>query len=191
MGKHSHTLKTLRAIALEHGAAGHPDLASLARELGRVVHQNTSLSTALAGAFSTRSQAFRCWPLAERRKPPINMILMAWSPNHVTAVHQHTGLWSLELTLVGAIEVQSYSRSAESGALREERRDWLGPGDSIWFEDSSHPLHRARNLSSRDTALTLRIFGGDVSSRVDPVQAVSRDPLPTPPGRNAPGVQPR
>lgn len=188
MGKHSHTLKTLRGLALEHAAAGQPDLASLARELGRIVHQSTSISAALAGAFSTRSQPFRCWSLAERRKPPVSVILMAWSPNHVTAVHQHAGLWALELTLVGAIEVQSYSRDAESGALREGRRDWLGPGDSTWFEDSSHPLHRGRNLSSRDTALTLRISGGHASQRVASARA-PRDPLLTTPGRSAPGVQ--
>ena len=47
MGKYS--LKNLRDIALEYGRVEHPDLASMARELGRVVHRGApALSARLA-----------------------------------------------------------------------------------------------------------------------------------------------
>jgi predicted metal-dependent enzyme (double-stranded beta helix superfamily) len=122
MGKYLHTLKTLREIALEHGAAEQPDLALMARELG-----------------------------------------MAWPPNHMTPVHDHAGLWGLEVTLLGALEVQSYQRDPDSGDLRELGRDWLGPGDGTWFEGGDNHAHRCRNLSQRDTALTLHVYGGDLA----------------------------
>lgn len=189
MGKHSHTLKILRAIALEHGAVAQPDLASLARELGRAVHQNMAIFIARADALSTQRRRFRCWSLAERRMPPLRVILTAWPANHVTTMDDHTGQWGLEMTLVGAIEVQSYSR-CETGTLRAGRRDWLGPGDSSWFEQNDDQLQRSRNLSSRGIALTLRVVGGDLSRQVACAQARSAGSQAAP-GRSRPTIQPR
>ena len=163
MGKHLHTLKTLRAIALEHAAAEHPDLATMARELGRVVHQDAqALSTRLAPLLK-RQRGFERWLLAERRKPAVSVLVMAWPPNHRTPVHDHAGLWGLEVALLGALEVQSYVRDPLSGDLRMQRRDWLGPGDSSWFESGENHVHRCRNLSGHDMALTLHVYGGELS----------------------------
>ena len=163
MGKRLNTLRALRAIALEHGAAEQPDLASMARELGRVVHQD---GAALAGHLTTlrtRQRGFERWLLAERSKPPISVLVMAWPPNYLTPVHDHAGLWGLEVALVGALEVQSYARDPVSGDLRMQGRDWLGPGDGTWFEGDQHHAHRCRNLSKQDTALTLHVYGGDLA----------------------------
>jgi len=163
MGKHSNTLKTLRAIALEHGAAEQPDLASMARELGRVVHQDASTLAARLAPLRTRQRGFERWLLAERSKPALSVLMMAWPPNHHTPVHDHAGLWGLEITLHGALEVQSYARDPVSGDLRMLGRDWLGPGDGTWFEGDQHHAHRCRNLSRHDTALTLHVYGGDLA----------------------------
>lgn len=163
MGKHSNTLKTLRAIALEHASTTQPDLASMARELGRVVHQDASaLADRLAG-LGARQRGFARWLLAERNKPPVSVLVLAWPPNHLTPVHDHAGLWGLEMTLVGALEVQSYARDPDSGDLRAQGRDWLGPGDGTWFEGDRNHVHRCRNLSRHDTALTLHVYGGDLA----------------------------
>lgn len=163
MGKYSHTLKTLRAIALEHGAAEQPDLALMARELGRVVHQNASALSDRLTPLRLRQRGFERWLLAERRKPAISVLVMAWPPNHLTPVHDHAGLWGLEMTLHGALEVQSYTRDPQSGDLRLLGRDWLGPGDGAWFEGDPNHVHRCRNLSRHDTALTLHVYGGDLA----------------------------
>jgi predicted metal-dependent enzyme (double-stranded beta helix superfamily) len=163
MGKHSNTLKILRAIALEHGAAEQPDLASMARELGRVVHQDGLALAERLAPLRARQRGFERWLLAERRKPALSVLVMAWPPNHHTPVHDHAGLWGLELALHGALEVQSYARDPVSGDLRMHGRDWLGPGDGTWFEGDQHHAHRCRNLSRYDTALTLHVYGGDLA----------------------------
>jgi predicted metal-dependent enzyme (double-stranded beta helix superfamily) len=163
MGKHQHTLKTLRAIALEHAASAQPDLASMARDLGCVVHQDaTALATRLA-SLRSRKLGFERWLLAERSKPPISVLVLAWPPNHLTPVHDHAGLWGLEMTLVGALEVQSYTRDASTGDLRLHGRDWLGPGDGTWFDGDRNHAHRCRNLSRFDTALSLHVYGGNLA----------------------------
>jgi predicted metal-dependent enzyme (double-stranded beta helix superfamily) len=163
MGKHQHTLKTLRAIALEHAASAQPDLASMARELGRVVHQDASALAARLASLRTRQRGFERWLLTERSKPPISVLVLAWPPNHLTPVHGHAGLWGLEMTLVGALEVQSYTRDDATGDLRLHGRDWLGPGDGTWFEGDRNHAHRCRNLSRHDTALSLHVYGGDLA----------------------------
>jgi predicted metal-dependent enzyme (double-stranded beta helix superfamily) len=163
MGKQPNTLKTLRAIALEHGASEQPDLASMARELGRVVHQDGATLTARLASLRTRQRGFERWLLAERSKPALSVLVMAWPPNHLTPVHDHAGLWGLEITLHGALEVQSYARDPLTGDLRIQGRDWLGPGDGTWFEGDQRHAHRCRNLSRYDTALTLHVYGGDLA----------------------------
>jgi predicted metal-dependent enzyme (double-stranded beta helix superfamily) len=163
MGKPRHTLKTLRAIALEHAGVARPDLASMARELGQVVHQDAS---ALATRFSRlrrHGTDLERWMLVQRSKPPVSVMVMAWPPNYSTPVHDHAGLWGLELTLVGALEVQSWSRDPASGDLHALGRDWLGPADGTWFEGDQNHVHRCRNLSGHDMALTLHVYGGELS----------------------------
>jgi predicted metal-dependent enzyme (double-stranded beta helix superfamily) len=91
------------------------------------------------------------------------VLVMAWPPNHLTPVHDHGGLWGMEVTLLGALEVQSYERDPASGDLRALKRDWLGPGDGTWFEGGDSHAHRCRNLSQHDTALTLHVYGGDLA----------------------------
>ena len=90
-------------------------------------------------------------------------MVMAWPANHCTPLHNHAGLWGLELTLVGALEMQSWRRDPSSGDLCALGRDWLSPGDGIWFEGGQEHLHRCRNLSQNETALTLHVYGGDLT----------------------------
>jgi predicted metal-dependent enzyme (double-stranded beta helix superfamily) len=163
MGKQTRILKALREIAVDHGSAAQPDLASMARELGRVVHQDSLALASRLEPLRTRQRGFERWLLAERSKPSLSVLVMAWPANHLTPVHDHAGLWGLEMTLVGALEVQSFARDPASGELSMQGRDWLGPGDSSWFEGGPQHAHRCRNLSQRDTALTLHVYGGDLT----------------------------
>ncbi len=160
MGKPRQILKTLRALALEHASVAQPDLAAMARDLGQVVHRDGSeLATRLARLRRGGSNLER-WLLVQRNKPALSVMVMAWPANHRTPVHDHAGLWGLELTLVGALEVQSWSRHPDSGELHGLRHDWLGPGDGTWFEGDQNHVHRCRNLSQHETALTLHVYGG-------------------------------
>lgn len=162
MGKPRHTLKTLRAMALEHASVAQPDLAAMARELGQLVHQDSAALASRLVRLSGQRRELERWVLAQRSKPAVSVMVMAWPPNHRTPVHDHAGLWGLELTLVGALEVQSWTRNPDTGELRDLGRSWLGPGDGTWFEGDQNHVHRCRNLSQHETALTLHVYGGEL-----------------------------
>lgn len=163
MGTHRHILKTLRTIALEHAHSAHPDLASMARELGRVVHQDaSSLATRLA-SLCQRRRGFERFLLTRRNKPPLSVWAVAWPPNHASALREHGNAWGLEVALVGALEVQSCQRDAASGELVLRDRTWLGPGDGTWFDGSTQQLRRCRNLSRQETALSLHVYGDELA----------------------------
>ncbi|HEY8683394.1 MAG TPA: cysteine dioxygenase family protein, partial [Rhodanobacter sp.] len=151
----------------------------------RVVHQDSHVLSSRLVPLRARQRGFERWLLAERSKPAISVLVMAWPPNHLTPVHDHAGLWGLELTLLGALEVQSYARDPLSGDLRMQGRDWLGPGDGTWFEGAEHHAHRCRNLSQHDTALTLHVYGGDLAQYFAYEQASPTGPWIAQPRRTA------
>ena len=88
--KHSmHTLKALRDIAFDLGVGKHPDLAAMARELGRVVHRDGAALNEGLKELRTRERGFERWLLATRGKPGVSILVMAWPANHATPVHDH------------------------------------------------------------------------------------------------------
>ncbi|WP_243042629.1 cysteine dioxygenase [Dyella sedimenti] len=156
-------LKALREIAFDYGVGEHPDLATMARELSRAILQHkTSLQHDLA-SLRTRGKGFERWLVAQRSKPAISVLVMAWPANYATPIHDHAGLWGLELALHGALEVESWDRDPHGNILRQVGRDWLGPGDASWFDADDRYAHRCRNLSRHETALTLHVYGGDLA----------------------------
>lgn len=163
MAKHMQHLKALREIAFDYGVSEHPDLASMARELSCSVYQN---KPALAGDLAdlrAPNKGFERWLVARRSKPDVSVLVMAWPANHATPIHDHDGLWGLELALHGALEVESWDHDADGKILRMSGRDWLGPGDVTWFDADDRHAHRCRNLSRHETALTLHVYGGDLA----------------------------
>ena len=163
MAKHMQHLKALRDIAFDYGVGEHPDLATMARELSRQVFQNqTALANDVAD-LRTRNRGFERWLVSQRGKQGISVLVMAWPANYATPIHDHDGLWGLELALHGALEVESWDRGTDGKILRQTGRDWLGPGDATWFDADDQYAHRCRNLSRHETALTLHVYGGDLA----------------------------
>ncbi|BFI95047.1 MAG: hypothetical protein RSP_05570 [Rhodanobacter sp.] len=158
MGNDMHSLKNLRKIALEYGRVEHPDLATMARDLGRVVHGDASALPARLAAVHRRGIDVRL--LLERRQPALRVLVRAWPPGERMPLLDHASGWGLELTLHGALEWQSYQRDPHSGELEAQGRNWLGPGDAQWFERDAGRAHRCRNLSRHDVAYTLHVYGG-------------------------------
>jgi predicted metal-dependent enzyme (double-stranded beta helix superfamily) len=163
MGKRSSIIKTLRDIAFDHSDVAVPDLASMGRELGSALHARHDEVTAALGPLRERRRGFERWMLAERTKPAVSVLVMAWPPGYATPVHDHGGLWGLEATIAGALEVESFLKDGTDETLRSVGRTWLGPGDATWFEGVEEHAHRCRNLSRHDTALTLHVYGGDLA----------------------------
>jgi predicted metal-dependent enzyme (double-stranded beta helix superfamily) len=162
MRSYRHSLKALRDIALANTLEKNPDLASISRELGAIIHRDASVLADGLADLRHRNRGFERWLLARRGRPGVSVLVMAWPPGYTTPSHDHAGLWGIELSLYGALEVESWSRESSAQAWQLRGRDWLGPGDSTWFDADVPYMHRCRNLSRHETALTLHIYGGDL-----------------------------
>jgi predicted metal-dependent enzyme (double-stranded beta helix superfamily) len=163
MIKRLHVLKTLRDIAFDAGATEHPDLASMARELGQAVHRDGHALEQQLAPLRARRRGFERWLVAEHAKPGISVLVLSWPANYATPVHDHGGLWGLEMSMSGALEIDAFLREESTGQLRHQNRTWLGPGDATWFDAGDAYVHRCRNLSRQESALTLHVYGGDLA----------------------------
>jgi predicted metal-dependent enzyme (double-stranded beta helix superfamily) len=162
MRSYRHSLKALRDAALAHTLEKNPDLASLSRELGSIVHRDAQALADGMARLRQRSRGYERWLLGRRGRPGVSVLVMAWPPGYSTPSHDHAGLWGIELSLYGALEVESWSRPSTAEPWQLRGRDWLGPGDAIWFDADMPYMHRCRNLSRQETALTLHVYGGDL-----------------------------
>ena len=77
MGKPRQTLKALRAIALEHVSVAQPDLASMARDLGQILHRNSFTMATRQTRRRQRGQGVGCWPLARLDQPTVSVMVTA------------------------------------------------------------------------------------------------------------------
>lgn len=162
MRTYRHSLKALRDIALAHTHEKNPDLAALSRELGAIIHRDSRALSDGLGDLRHYCRGFERWLLARRGRPGVSVLVMAWPPGYSLPSHDHGGLWGVEMSLYGAIEVESWSRASTSEPWHLRGRDWLGPGDATWFDAELPYMHRCRNLSRQETALTLHVYGGDL-----------------------------
>jgi hypothetical protein len=158
MANHRQSLKALRHIALAHCRGEHPDLATLARELGSTVRRHVDGLDELAARIRTVNGP-RIRPL-RTGTPHLQLLLIAWPANHVSALHDHGARWGLEIPLHGALEIEAWRRQSDGGEPLAHGRHWLGPGDALWFDADQSRLHRCRNLSGREASLSLHLFGG-------------------------------
>jgi hypothetical protein len=163
MIKRAHVLKSLRDIAFDAVEGAHPDLASMARDLGQAVHRHAASINEQLDPLRQRRRGLERWLVAKQTRPDISILVLSWPANYATPVHDHAGLWGLELSLSGALEVDTFVRDGQSEQLRQQTRTWLGPGDAIWFDSGEGHAHRCRNLSRQETALSLHIYGGDLA----------------------------
>jgi len=91
------------------------------------------------------------------------MLLIAWPPGYVTPLHDHAGLWGIEIVLDGALQVDEFYSDGDPAqpALQSQRTLLLGCGDAAVFTDPAY-VHRCRNLSSTQPALSLHVYGGQL-----------------------------
>ncbi|MFC4820862.1 cysteine dioxygenase [Dokdonella ginsengisoli] len=100
-------------------------------------------------------------------------LLIEWPAAHRTAIHDHAGLWGIELVLDGVLEVEEFTLGGdfERPVLTRARTLMLGAGDAAVFT-GRHYAHRCRNLSATRPALSLHVYGGEL----DRYQAFEADP---------------
>ena len=110
------------------------------------------------------SASYRRIPLNDGRPRGYEALVIAWPPRHVTPIHDHDGLWGLELVLDGALQVDSFHLSEDPLiALNAEDTIIAGVGDHVLFTDTSY-AHQCRNLSRNNMALSLHVYGGELNS---------------------------
>lgn len=99
-------------------------------------------------------------PLSSQEARSYEALLILWPPGHTTPIHDHAGLWGLELVLDGVLEVEAFSLALQP-VPRLAARDCtvLGIGDHAAFSGADY-AHRCRNLSAQQPALSLHIYGG-------------------------------
>lgn len=109
----------------------------------------------------TQTPRYRRQLIAAAPDGGYTMLLIAWPPGYVTPLHDHAGLWGIELVLDGALQVDEFYSDGDPSepALQAQRSLLLGCGDAAVFTDPAY-VHRCRNLSATQPALSLHVYGG-------------------------------
>ncbi|HTC27474.1 cysteine dioxygenase family protein [Dyella sp.] len=115
-------------------------------------------------ASDATSASYRRIALNDGRPRGYEALVIAWPPGHVTPIHDHDGLWGLELVLDGVLQVDSFHLSEDpSVALNAQDTIVAGVGDHVLFTDTSY-AHQCRNFSRNSMALSLHVYGGELNS---------------------------
>jgi|GEM_PF-1045629 len=123
----------------------------------------------LAAAFAQAGDAakFRRHPLAAAELAPIgcSALMMYWPKGYSTLPHDHAGLWGIELVIDGALQIDEFVRVGERArpTLALARSLYLGIGDAAVFSGDAY-VHRCRNLSGTQAALSLHVYGGSLDA---------------------------
>lgn len=107
-------------------------------------------------------KSYRRHLLASAADNRYSALLIAWPPGHRTPLHDHDGLWGIELVIDGAIAIEEFSTDAGTKAestLDHQRTLILGIGDATVFAGPGY-VHSCRNLSAQQPALSLHVYGG-------------------------------
>lgn len=156
------THRVLATIARNMGGGCSADVAELADRLRPVPWWDGCPIAADAlpqdGAHRYRRLSLRTPSAADDD----SVLLIAWPPGHVTAIHDHDGLWGIELVLDGVLQVESFGMTVTPRLLLAPRDVMpLGIGDHATFTEGDY-AHRCRNLSARRAALSLHVYGGSL-----------------------------
>lgn len=150
-----------RVLALIDGHVGHRtevDVRQLAEALAAAAHWPACPHA--PGIAGGDALAYLRVPIPHRGPVDYEALLILWPPGHATPIHDHAGLWGLELVLDGVLEVETYALSSHPRPrLTSQGTAVLGVGDRASFSGANH-AHRCRNFSSQKPALTLHVYGG-------------------------------
>jgi predicted metal-dependent enzyme (double-stranded beta helix superfamily) len=115
---------------------------------------------ALRALCDRHQDAFTRWLFERECDGRYTGLVMAWPAGHSTPIHDHAGLWGIELVLQGSLGVDDYEIDAASGQPRFIGSTVLEEGQSCAFEGTAGHAHRCTNLSGRRPAVTLHVYGG-------------------------------
>jgi predicted metal-dependent enzyme (double-stranded beta helix superfamily) len=94
-------------------------------------------------------------------------LVMTWGPGQATALHDHAGIWCVEGVIEGNLEVTRYELQEENGdglcrfAEKGSVHACAGSAGALIPPFEHHVL---ANASSDRVALTLHVYGGEMTS---------------------------
>lgn len=115
---------------------------------------------ALRALCDKQPDTFTRWLFERERDGRYTGLLMVWPAGYSTPIHDHAGLWGIELVLQGALGVDDYEMASENAQPRFIGSTVLEEGQSCAFNGTSGHAHRCTNLSARRPAVTLHVYGG-------------------------------
>ena len=122
---------------------------------------------ALRSLCDERPQEFTRWLYERERDGRYTGLIMVWPAGYSTPIHDHAGLWGIELVLQGSLSVDDYELVAHNGAQAQPRfvgATVLEEGQSCAFAGTDGHAHRCTNLSARRPAVSLHVYGGLLDS---------------------------
>lgn len=119
---------------------------------------------ALRAVCDAHPRDFTRWLYAREGEGRYTGLLMVWPAGHTTSIHDHAGLWGIEMVLQGTLAVDDYELDAISGQPRFTGTTVLDEGDSCAFLGTHGHAHRCANASARRPAVTLHLYGGLLDS---------------------------
>jgi len=155
--------------------ASAPTISAIEQLSGRLAEQALLLDAPRSETFPVDDpERYRRHLIAGGRDQAYSALLIAWPAGHRTPIHDHAGLWGIELVLDGALEVEEFAIGGETARPQLSARSTLllGTGDAAVFSGHRY-AHRCRNLSPTQPALSLHVYGG-VLDRYHAFQADAR-----------------
>ena len=107
---------------------------------------------------------FTRWSYARENNGRYTGLLMVWPAGYATPIHDHAGLWGIEMVLQGGLAVDDFELDSEQDTMRFTGTTVLQEGESCAFESTEGHAHRCVNSSSRRPAITLHVYGGLLDS---------------------------
>jgi predicted metal-dependent enzyme (double-stranded beta helix superfamily) len=118
---------------------------------------------ALRALCDEHPHEFTRWLYERERDGRYTGLVMVWPAGYSTPIHDHAGLWGIEMVLQGALSVEDYELVADNRGDTQPRfvgTTVLEEGQSCAFVGADGHAHRCANLSARRPAVTLHVYGG-------------------------------
>lgn len=118
---------------------------------------------ALRSLCDERPHEFTRWLYERERDGRYTGLIMVWPAAYATPIHDHAGLWGVEMVLQGSLSVEDYELVADEHGDMQPRfvgTTLLEERQSCAFLGAAGHAHRCANLSARRPAVTLHVYGG-------------------------------
>lgn len=94
-----------------------------------------------------------------------SMVAMTWGPCQMTPIHDHAGMWCVEGVCAGMIDVLQYELTDQDRDrfCFESRNSYMAGVGSAGCLIPPYEYHQIANPCDRNPAVSLHIYGGDMT----------------------------